>query len=72
MEAFTVHLSGYSRGIIIKKVEINRNLATFGVNGDDSALALLNYLLTAETGLDAETAWKEYLRVWAYTENKYN
>lgn len=72
MEAFTVHLSGYSRGIIIKKVEINRNLATFGVNGDDSAVALLNYLLTAETGLDAETAWKEYLRVWAYTENKYN
>ena len=52
------------REILINKIEINRNLAEFGVNGDGAALALLRYLIVAETGGDDVSAWKMYLDEW--------
>lgn len=64
MEAFVVHLKDNLREILINKIEINRNLAEFGVNGDGAALALLRYLIVAETGGDAVAAWKMYLDEW--------
>lgn len=63
-EAFTVSLKGFSRGFIIDKIEANRNLSEFGVNSDEAAKALLRYLITAETGGDAEEAWSDYLDAW--------
>ena len=56
---------------VIVRVHINRSLCSFGVNGDASGLALLRYLITAETGGDSERAWLDYIHAWENVARKY-
>lgn len=49
---------------------INHALCDFGVNGDDSAVALFRYLLTAATCGDDNQAWADYLNAWLTTHDK--
>lgn len=57
---------------IIDKVNMNRGLCEFGVNGDKAGLALFVYLIAAETGCRAEEAWHEYILAWDYLDRKYS
>lgn len=60
-EAFVVYIRCCLRGILVNKVEINKNLSEFGVNCDESGKGLLRYLIVAETGGDVMAAWDLYL-----------
>lgn len=71
-EEFVVHLCGCSRGFLMKKVEINKHLCGFGVNGDDAAMALLRYLIVAETNPNVMAAWDLYLDEWEEINKKYS
>jgi len=55
----------------IDNLKINRNLAEFGVNGNDAGAALFRYLICTETGSGSQDAWEEYLEAWNYLNNKY-
>lgn len=71
-EVFVVYLSYCSRDFLVKKVEINKNLCEFGVNGDAAAMALLRYLLVAETSDNGMAAWDLYLDEWEAITKKYS
>ena len=64
MCAFEASYHEDERGYIIERLKMNHGLAEFGVNGDDAAKALFQYLIFAETGGDAEGAWMNYEATW--------
>lgn len=70
--AFEAHYKKDGIDYIIDNIKINRQLVEFGVNGDEAGIALFKYLITAESGGDAEMAWKHYIKVWEYLDNKYS
>lgn len=55
----------------IDSLRVNRNLAAFGVNGDESSVFLFRYLIAEETGGAAAYAWDEYIEAWEDTDYKY-
>lgn len=57
---------------LIDKLRINRNLAEFGVNGDEAGTALFRYLIIAESGGNSEKAWNDYISAWDILEQKYS
>lgn len=71
MCAFEAHFYPEEDYYVINRLAINQNLEEFGVNGTDSAVALFQYLLTAEVEADAETAWDNYISVWEDTNKKH-
>ena len=72
MCAYEAYYHEENHRFIIDKVCMNHNLCEFGVNGDEAGLALLRYLLVAETGANAEEAWHEYTMAWDYLDKKYS
>lgn len=71
MCAFEAHYVREDDHWLIDSVTINHALAEFGVNGDESGVYLLIYLLIAETGSDATSQWNAYLDAWQATHLKY-
>lgn len=71
MCAFEAHYVCKDDSCTIDILRINRQLAEFGVNGDQAGLALFQYLIVAETGGNAEQAWQDYLAAWTKLYYKY-
>ena len=71
MCAFEAHYEISENGYKIDNLKINRGLAEFGINGDDAGVALFQYLLTAETGGDSESAWQHYIDEWERLNKNY-
>lgn len=61
---FEAHFHQDGNDYIIDNLIINHDLAEFGVNGDEPAVWLFRYLITAEVGGDANGAWKDFEDVW--------
>jgi hypothetical protein len=72
MCAFEAHYHKETEGCIIDELTINHALAEFGVNGDEAAMRLFCYLITAETGGDAAGAWQDYMDAWEKSDCLYN
>ena len=66
MCAFEAHFAYSSVGeaYYIDKIKISHALAEFGVNGDTPAVKLFLYLVAAEVGGDAASAWKDFTDAW--------
>ena len=64
MCTFEAHYHKETECYIIDELTINHALAQFGVNGDEAAMRLFKYLITAETGGDAAEAWQDYIDAW--------
>lgn len=71
MCAFEAHYYKKEEQYIVDELCINHGLVEFGVNGDESGVALFAYLLVAEVGGDAVDAWENYLKIWDETNQKY-
>lgn len=71
MCAFEAHFYKKEGQYIVDELCINHGLVEFGVNGDESGVALFAYLLVAEMGGDAMGAWETYLKIWDETNQKY-
>lgn len=71
MCAYEAHYRQEEGKFIIDEVVVNQGLVEFGVNGDEPALYLFIYLLTAESGGDASSAWKAYIEKWEENYYKY-
>ena len=71
MCAFEAHYYKKEEQYIVDELCINHGLVEFGVNGDESGVALFSYLLVAEVGGDAVDAWENYLKIWDETNQKY-
>ncbi len=69
--SFEAHYMKVGDGYIVDRLRMNKDLAQFGVNGDESGEALFKYLIAAETKGDAETAWQNYLDEWDKIYEKY-
>lgn len=72
MCAYEAYYHEEEQVFVIDKVIMNHHLCEFGVNGDEAGLALLRYLLVAETGANAEEAWHEYTMAWDFLHKKYS
>lgn len=72
MCAFEAHYRKDGEDYLIDHLRINKNLAEFGVNGDDAGAWLFRYLIIAEIGADANAAWQDYLNAWETLNNKYS
>lgn len=70
MCAFEAHFRYLQTGFLIDRLIINQELASFGVNGDEPAIFLFRYLITAEIGGDAEGAWDDYENAWMHQHIK--
>lgn len=69
---FEAHYARNSSGAYrIDRLRINHSLSEFGVNGDVPGIALFLYLITAETGGDAECAWDNFVYEWDDMDSKY-
>ena len=66
MCAFEAHVAYSSVGeaYYVDKVKVNHALVEFGVNGDIPAACLFMYLIAAEVGGDAASAWKDFTKAW--------
>lgn len=62
--AFEAHYRKDGEDYLVDQLKINHSLAEFGVNGDASGAALFCYLVIAEAGGEAESAWQNYLQMW--------
>jgi len=71
MCAFEAHYTSAGDDYLIDHIRMNRALSAFGVNGDEAGVWLFRYLITAEIGADAETAWQAYLNAWEMLNEKY-
>ena len=71
MCAFEAHYRACDRGFMIDRLKMNHDLAQFGVNGDEAGKALFEYLMIAETGGDAASAWENYRAAWLALHHKY-
>jgi len=71
MCAFEAHYTKNERGYVVDRLRMNHALAEFGVNGNDAGEALFQYLILAEAGGDAETAWMNYEAAWLALHIKY-
>ena len=71
MCAFEAHFYKKEGQYIVDELCINHGLVEFGVNGDESGVALFAYLLVAEMGGDEMGAWETYLKIWDETNQKY-
>lgn len=72
MCSFEAHYIKEGEDYLIDKLRINRNLAEFGVNGDEAGTALFRYLIIAESGGNSEKAWNDYISAWDILEQKYS
>jgi hypothetical protein len=63
--AFEAHFVPAGELWRIDTVVVNHTIADFGANRDATALSLFLYLLKAETGGDADAAWRDHLATWA-------
>lgn len=72
MCAFEAYFHEENHRLVIDKLSMNHGLCEFGVNGDEAGMALFKYLITAETGADAEAEWQEYINAWEYLDKKYS
>lgn len=72
MCAFEAHYHKETECFIIDELTINHALAQFGVNGDEAAMRLFKYLITAETGGDAAEAWQDYIDTWEKSDCLYH
>lgn len=72
MCAFEAHYSKDGDDYLIDHLRMNKNLAQFGVNGDEAGAWLFRYLLIAEIGADADAAWQAYLDAWEMLHEKYS
>ena len=72
MCVFIAHYHKETDVYLIDELTMNHGLAAFGVNGNDSGAWLFRYLITAETGGDADGAWKDYLHAWDEINKKYS
>lgn len=72
MCTFEAHYHKETECYIIDELTINHALAQFGVNGDEAAMRLFRYLITAETGGDAAGAWQDYIDAWEKSDSLYN
>lgn len=61
MCAFEAHYKPEQEHYVIDKIRINRAISEFGVNGDKAGIMLFRYLVSAEIGADATSAWQEYI-----------
>ena len=59
-----IKYSSVGEAYYIDKIRINHALAEFGVNGDLPAAHLFMYLIAAEVGGDAASAWKDFIKAW--------
>ena len=72
MCAFEAHYHKENDIYRIDKLTMNHGLVEFGVNGDNAGAWLFRYLITAESGGDAEGAWQDYMNAWEETNRKYS
>lgn len=70
MCAFEAHYCAEGDHYAIDHLLVNHALSDFGINGDDAAVALFRYLLTAATSGDDEQAWADFLAVWQSAHDK--
>ena len=71
MCAYEAHYTSKGVGFVIDHIRMSHALAEFGVNGDSAGAALFCYLIAAEIGVDAESAWDNYIREWKILHYKY-
>lgn len=73
MCAFEAHYHKTTEGnYCIDNLKINHGLCEFGVNGDVAGFVLFRYLIIAEVGGDAESAWDDYLYEWDALDYKHS
>ena len=72
MCAFEAHYRKDGDDYLVDTLKMNHDLAQFGVNGDEAGAALFRYLVVAESGGNAEEAWRHYLMTWDSLDRKYS
>ena len=72
MCGFEAHYMKTEGGYVVDNLKMNHALAEFGVNGDEAGAALFCYLVIAESGGDAESAWQNYVKNWDMLVQKYS
>ncbi len=72
MCAFEAHYRKDGDDYLVDNLKMNHDLAQFGVNGDEAGAALFRYLVVAESGGNAEEAWRHYLMAWDLLDRKYS